>query len=356
MSDASQLGLLGDKTDRKISLAQLAKNIGAQVFNLEDEVPISGFATLETAGESDISFVTAKRLIKSAEKSRAAAFLAPQGVVVSSRPTLCVENVWEAILTTLNYFYKPQTFPEKVDPTARIGKDVKIGEKTFIGAYCIVGDDAKIGSNCAIRDYCYIGASAEIGDDSVLFPRVSVLDRVKVGKRVILHTGVVLGSDGYKYEIIRGKRVKIPQIGTVIVEDDVEIGANTCVDRASFAETRIGAGTKIDNLVHIAHNVKIGRNCLVVAQVGIAGSTSLGDNCMLGGQAGLKDNIKLGNNVIIGAQSGVHEDLPDGSFYFSSPAMPMQLFRRCWVHFKHLPEMHKAIKTLMEKMEKDRSP
>jgi UDP-3-O-[3-hydroxymyristoyl] glucosamine N-acyltransferase len=355
MNEIPSRGLLGKKSERTITVSQLAREIGADGFNVTSDTVIRGFATLDSAGESDVSFVASKKFAASAEESRAASFLAPKGIVLPSRTTLCVENIWEAIVFVLHYFYEPREFPESVDPTARIGTNATIGEKTFVGAHAVIEDGAVIGRNCAIQAYCYVGAGAEIGDESVLFPRVTVLDRVKVGKRVILHPGVVLGSDGYKYEMIRGKRTKIPQIGTVVVEDDVEIGANACVDRASFTETRIGAGTKIDNLVHIAHNVRIGRNCLIVAQVGIAGSTSLGDNCILGGQVGLKDNIALGNNVIIGAQSGVHADLEDGSIYFGSPAIPMQIFRRCWVHFQHLPEMHKAIQDLRKIIEKTNS-
>lgn len=330
----------------EMTLTRLAQVLNATVENLAEDFVPKGFSTLDGASEGEISFAVKEQYAPQAESSRASAIVVPRGMLLKSKAVLQVDNVWKAVLALLNHFHPPAKIVDHIDPTAQIGEGVKLGTQVFIGPYAVVGDYAQIGSGTMIGAYCYIGARARIGESVFLHPRVTVLDRVEIGNRVILHPGVVLGSDGFKYEIIDEVRTKIPQVGTVVIEDDVEIGANTCVDRAMVTETRIGKGTKIDNLVQIAHNVTIGKNCILVGQVGIAGSSKLGDNCILAGQVGIADNVTIGENVIVGAQSGVRKDIPSGQYYFGSPCMPMKTFQKVFAVTQRLPELYKELKQL----------
>jgi UDP-3-O-[3-hydroxymyristoyl] glucosamine N-acyltransferase len=333
------------------TLSALADMLNATIENLGEDLTIRGFSTLDAAKEGEISFAVSEHHTAQAESSHASAIVVPRGMLLKSKPVLQVDNVWKAVLFLLNYFHPPAEAIDYIDPTAQIGKGVKLGSKVFIGAYVVVGDRAQIGSHTVIGAQSYIGCQVRIGDNVLVHPRVTVLDRVEIGSRVILHSGVVLGSDGFKYEMIDDARTKIPQVGTVVIEDDVEIGANTCVDRAMVTETRIGKGTKIDNLVHIAHNVTIGKNCVIVGQVGIAGSSKVGDGCILAGQVGIADNVTLGDNVLVAAQSGIRKDIPSGQYYFGSPGMPMKTYQRIHAVILRLPELYKELKLLEKQVE-----
>ncbi len=346
MSSDAGIGGISAGAQPEMTLTSLAQMLNATVENLAEDFVPKGFSTLDAAGEGEISFAVKEHYTAQAESSRASAIIVPRGMLLETKPVLQVDNVWKAVLVLLNYFHPPAEVVDYIDPTARIGTGVKLGSKVFIGPYVIVGDNAQIGSETMIGAHSYIGAHTRIGDNVLLHPRVTVLDRVEIGNRVILHSGVVLGSDGFKYEIIDGVRTKIPQVGIVVIEDDVEIGANSCVDRAMLTETRIGKGTKIDNMVHIAHNVTIGKNCVIVAQVGIAGSSKLGDNCILAGQAGISDNVTLGDSVVVGGQSGIRKDVPSGQYYFGSPGVPMKTFQKIYAVMQRLPELHKQLKQL----------
>lgn len=349
-----------EKRDITISLRTLAKEIGGEIHNLspEEDIEIKNIVTLSEAGEGDISFVTSGKFVKQALESNASAFLAPSGIIIEKRPTLCCELVWKGVLWLINYFY-PEELPEAgVDDTAIIGKNVSLGKDVYIGPQTIIGDNAVIGDSTLIDAQCYIGNGARLGKNCRIFPRVVIMDKTIIGDNVIIHPGAVIGSDGYKYEVIDGVRTKIPQIGRVVIEDDVEIGANTCIDRATFTETRIGKSTKIDNLVHIAHNVSIGSNCLIIAQVGIAGSSVIGNNCILAGQVGVADNIKIGNNVQLGAKCGVHRNIPDNQQMLGIPAMPAKQFARVIAALQKLPEtsrnlhsLHNRVNQLIEQQE-----
>ncbi|MCX7765862.1 MAG: UDP-3-O-(3-hydroxymyristoyl)glucosamine N-acyltransferase, partial [Candidatus Sumerlaeia bacterium] len=254
-------------------------------------------------------------------------------------------------LWLINYFYTEGLPAPGVDKTAQIGENVTLGKDVYIGAYTIVGNNVFIGDGTIIDAQCYLGDGTHIGNSCRIFPRVTIMDKTQIGNNVIIHSGAVIGSDGYRYEVLDGVRTKLPQVGYVIIEDDVEIGANTCIDRALLSATRIGRGTKIDNLVHIAHNVSVGRDCLIIAQVGIAGSSTIGDNCILAGQVGIADNVHIGNNVMLGAKSGVHRDITESGAYLGIPALPAKHFARVVAAMQKLPELLQQWRNLVGRVD-----
>ena len=229
-------------------------------------------------------------------------------------------------------------------PSAVIAESARIGKNVSIGPNVVIESDAEIGDEAVISAGCYVGYNAVIGEHSELRPGVKVMDDCVLGKNVILHPGVVIGSDGFGYESVSGVHEKIPQIGNVVIEDNVEIGANTTIDRARFSSTIVGAGTKIDNLVQIGHNVHIGKNCLLVSQVGIAGSTTLEDYVVIGGQSGVVGHVTIGARSMIGGQTGVQASCPAGSFLRGSPAMPYYEATKYMAYRKYLPELVKRMK------------
>jgi UDP-3-O-[3-hydroxymyristoyl] glucosamine N-acyltransferase len=239
-----------------------------------------------------------------------------------------------------------------IHATASLGKDVVLGEGVSIGAYAVIEPGCRIGDRTSIWAHSYIGASTEIGADSLIYPNVTIRENVKIGDRVIIHPGCVIGSDGFGYERTQKGYEKIPHIGDVIIEDDVELGACATVDRAKMAHTRIGRGTKVDNLVQIAHNARIGENCIIVSQCGISGSVKIGNNVIMGGQVGLVDHIEIGDNSMIAAQSGLSKSIPPNTVMFGSPALPIKDQKVSFVLYKKLPEIYKRLKILEKKLEK----
>ena len=229
-------------------------------------------------------------------------------------------------------------------PKARLGNNVSIG------ACAVIDDDVCIGDDSIIYGGCYIGHETKIGKNCLLYPNVSVRERIDIGNRVIIHSGAVIGSDGFGFSMVRGIQQKIPQIGIVQIEDDVEIGANVSIDRARFDKTLIGKGTKIDNLVQIAHNVVTGENCIIVSQTGISGSSELGANVVLAGQAGVIGHVKIGDNAVVAARSGVTKSIPPGAKVWGFPTKPLDVAKKIHVCVQRLPDMYKKIKDLEEKI------
>jgi UDP-3-O-[3-hydroxymyristoyl] glucosamine N-acyltransferase len=252
---------------------------------------------------------------------------------------------------------KPSHPPHGIHPTAVIGERVSLGARCRIGAYVVVGDDCRLGDDVVLHPHVVLGAEVAVGAGSVLYPQVSVRERCTLGARVIIHNGAVIGSDGFGYATVDGVHRKIPQIGGVILEDDVEIGANSAIDRARFSHTRIGAGSKLDNLVHIAHNVEVGPHALIMAQAGIAGSTRLGDHAILAGQIGIAGHLRLGNHVIVTAQSGVGKNLADGAVVRGSPAQENKTELAEQVARRKLPEALERLRRLEARLAAlERSP
>lgn len=336
-----------------LTYADLATRMGAEWLNPPGggaSPPLEGIHTLDHAGPRQISFVLKRKFLEDAGRSQAGAFIVAKGLEVEGRPCLPLDQPWRAILFCLKHFHPAPTPEPFIHPSAIVSPQAVLGKDVWIGPLCVIDDGAEIGDRCRIEAYCCIGRGTRIGTDCHLHPRVTILHDCVLGNRVILQTGALIGGDGFKYEVIDGRREKIPQVGSVVIEDDVEIGAGTCVDRASYAATRIGAGSKIDNLVQIAHNVQIGRHCLIISQVGIAGSTKIGDGCILAGQAGIPDNLTIGNNVIIGPQGAPTKDVPDGAQIIGSPAMDGKEFWRMTAATRKLPEMMKVFNAMKKQL------
>ena len=336
--------MTSSSASKRWSLSELAERLGARREGGDPACTVSGFSTLAAAGRDDLSFVADPKRLDEAAASSAGAFLVPDGLKIEGRACLHVKQIWAAVADVIALMFPQPRLVEGIDPSARIHPTAKLGKDVAVGAFAEIGPEAVLGDRVTVGGQCFIGRGAEIGDDTLIHPRCTLLHRVRIGRRCILHPGVVIGADGFKFELVDRGFLKIPQVGIVVIEDDVEIGANTCIDRAFLAETRVGAGTKIDNLVHIAHNVKIGRNCLIIAQVGIAGSSEIGDNCVLAGQVGVRDNIKLGRGVQVGAQSGLKDDVPDGQIIFGTPAIDIKEWARMYAALRRLPDSMKELK------------
>ncbi len=333
-------------------IREFAKAVGAKVIGLDEDFEITGISTLEEAQPGQISFVSAERYLPAAAKSQASAIIVAENLVVEGKPCLVMKEPWLGVLYLLEHFYPADgaIYYEGIHPTAVVDPTACVGSNVRIGPYAVIGPQSKIGNRSIIEAGCIIGPGVEIGEGCHLHPRVVVEHGTRIGNRVIIQAGAVLGGDGFKFEVIDGRWRKIPQVGRVVIEDDVEIGANTTIDRASFTETRIGAGTKIDNLVQIAHNVRIGRDCVIVAQVGIAGSTSVGDGSILAAQVGVADNLKLGKGVRVMARSGVKDDLADGQTVLGAPARPFRVAARIMAAEAKLPELVAEVARLSERI------
>lgn len=311
-------------------------------------VPISGPAALAEAQAGEISFFGHPRYTSDLRVTKASAVLVPSDFD-GTTPAVCirVEDPSSAFTVITQQFIRPPEAPAPgCHPSAVVAPGAKVSPEATVHALAVVESGAEIGPRTVIGAGCYIGADAKIGADVFLHPRVMVREACIVGDRVIVHCGAVIGSDGFGYDTKDGRHTKIPQIGRVVIGDDVEIGANTTIDRARFGRTVIGEGTKIDNQVMIAHNVVIGRHCIICAQVGISGSTQIGDHVILAGQAGLVGHIKVGAGSIVGAQSGLSNDLPPKSIVVGSPPRPIGEWKRSIVRIDRLADLYDRVKKL----------
>lgn len=304
-----------------LSLARLAELLGAELLG-DGEVVMSGAGGLEDAGAGDLVRVDAPRFLDAALASPAAALLVGPGLETSGRPALRVRDPRLAFARALELFYPERRPPAGVDPTARLGPGVTLGEGCSLGPYVALGARVALGNNVVLHPFVCLGDEVRVGDDTVLYPQVTVYERVTIGRRVRIHSGAVIGADGFGYVPPTGMPRKMPQVGSVVIEDDVEIGANTGIDRATTGVTWIGAGTKLDNMVQVGHNVRIGRGCRIAALVGIAGSVAIEDEVMIGGLAGVSDHVRLGRGVLVGASSAVWKDVPAGTIVSGQPARP----------------------------------
>ena len=333
------------------TLGELAEVLQARLDGDPGRV-VTGVAPLESAGPDQISFLTDLRYRGAADTSRAGAFLAPRDVRDLPAPTLGCDAPQQALIQLLRLFHPPVPTPAGVDRTAVVAPEARIDPSASVGPLCVVESRAVIGPGARLHALVYVGLGVEIGDDTVVHPHVSLRDGVRVGRRVIIHSGAVLGADGFGFAFDGTAHRKIPQVGGVLIEDDVEIGANTTIDRATFGDTIVGRGTKIDNLVQIGHNVVVGEHSLLVAQVGISGSSRLGRGVVLAGQVGVADHVTIGDGVIVGAQSGIKSSLPAGEKVFGSPARPIGQAMRIIVAEARLPELLHRVRALEQKLER----
>ena len=294
---------------------------------------LSGIASLQNATSGDLSFLGNPKYKSLVKNSNASIILLPKdydGEPKSKQIFLRLENPSLGLADVCKVLEEklfPPVLPG-VHPTAFVEKNAKVHESVSIGAFSYIGSNAQIGPHCQLGTHCHVGTDCSVGEKSIFHPGVKLLARCEIGRRVILNAGVVIGSEGYGFDQSEGAHLKTPHLGKVIVEDDVEIGSNTCIDRARFEETKVGEGSKLDNLVQVGHNVRIGKNCLIVAQVGISGSVTMDDNVIVGGQAGFAGHLTVGKGAKIAGQSGITKDVEPGAFLKGNPALPFHLAQR----------------------------
>lgn len=330
-------------------LQEIAGLIGARILG-NPQVEITGVSSITEAGPGDITFLASKRYLDEIYRTKASAVIVKEELKDLPVNMLVVENPLLAFAKVLEVFHKRPSRPPGISNKAIIGQDVVFGPDVTIYPSVYIDDNVTIGKGVTIFPHVYIGHGVSIGDDSTIYPNVTIRENVTVGRRVIIHPGAVIGADGFGYVAEGGIHHKIPQIGGVIIGNDVEVGANVTIDRAMIGNTVIGNGTKIDNLVQIGHNVKIGKNCIIVAQVGIGGSAEISDGVILAGQVGVKDHVKIGRNVMVGAKSGVLNDIPDGQVVTGLIAIPHKAWLRSQGIYKKLPEYIRRLQELEKKV------
>lgn len=328
-------------------LAQIAERIGGKLSG-DAAIEIDGVAQIDQAGKGKITFLANPKYKHALQNSRASAVIIDQKAEVTpSIPFILVADAYYGFLQTFLLFNPIKKILEDgihpaavVHDSAKVSADATVGANAYIGAGVVVGSKTQIFPNCVILN------DSKIGDECILYPSVTVRENCTIGNRVIIHNGGVIGSDGFGFAPHGGKYHKIPQVGRVVIEDDVEIGANTSIDRATMGETIIKKGVKLDNLIQIAHNCVIDENTVIAAQTGISGSTSVGKNVVMAGQVGLVGHIRIGDGAQLGAQSGVTNSIPDGGVYFGYPARPAMHAKRIEAVVNNLPELLKRIKRL----------
>ncbi len=334
------------------TLAELAAILNGEVEG-DPATVIRGVAGIREALPGDITFIANARYESYLVETRASAVICARDAASAPVPLLRVDNPYLAFQRIVRQF-RPEVQRQApgVHPTAVVASDVELGEGVSIGAHCVVESGATIGRNVVLMPGCYVGVASRIGDDTLLYPCVVVREECSLGERCIVHPGAVIGADGFGFAFDSGRYHKIPQVGNVVVGDDVEIGANTTIDRATTDSTRIGDGSKLDNLVQIGHNVVIGKHCIVVAQVGISGSTQLEDYVTIGGQAGLGGHIHVGTGATIAAQSGVTKSVPARTTVIGFPATQVARFKRLHAFLQRIPELWERTKSVEERLQR----
>ena len=332
----------------KKTLKDIALMVDGSLWG-EEDIEITGVTNIEEAGERQITFAVPPHLGKAAA-SRAAAVIIPDDVADFPKPAIKVANPRLAFTKLLELFTPPVMVKRSVHPSAVIGENVTLGENVAIMAQVVIADGAIVGDNAIIYPHTYIGEGATVGNDALLYPNVTIREQCRIGERVVIHSGAVIGSDGFGFVTVEGKHHKVPQVGNVVIEDDVEIGSNTAIDRATTGSTMVKCGTKIDNLVHLAHNVVIGEDCFLVAQTGIAGSAVVGDHVTFAGQCGSAGHLTVGDNCVFAARTAVISDVPSGSFYAGFPARPHQEWLRSEGAVHKLPQLNKKVRELEKRL------
>lgn len=336
--------------ERKVS--ELCAHVGGQIFG-DENITIRRVAELAAAGEGEIAYVENKKFFDAARSSKASCVIVPEGAPVEIPCRIEVKNPKLAFALIAEVLHPPKKREPEIHHTAIIAENADIALQVFIGAFVCVGENSTVGSGTQLRAGAKIGDNVRLGRDCVIHPNVFVEDNVTIGDRVILHAGVVIGADGFGY--VRGDMGyhKFPQIGTVIIEDDVELGANTTVDRGALGRTRIGKGTKLDNMVHVGHNCDIGERVVIAAQTGISGSVTIEDDCVIGGQVGFGDHIRVQSGAVIGSKAGV---LPGKivrpGVWWGIPIQPLDEYKRLNAHISRLPHVRAELKELRDRMKK----
>jgi UDP-3-O-[3-hydroxymyristoyl] glucosamine N-acyltransferase len=329
--------------------AEIARQLQGEVLG-DASLPLTGFAPADRAQPGDLTFAENEDYFARAETSAASAILVAGNFTSGKKVLIRVPNARIAFAKVLPLFFPEPAFAAGIHPTAVVAKSAQVDPTAHIGPHCIVGEQVRIHARAVLQGGNYVGNDSSLGEDTNIFPNVTIYCRSQLGRRVRIHAGTVIGSDGFGYVFDQGAHRKVPQIGNVIIGDDVEIGAGVTVDRGALGPTTIGKGTKIDNLVQVAHNVTIGDHCLLVAQAGIAGSTRMGNYVILGGQVGVAGHLNLGDRVTVAAQSGVMHNIPAGEKVMSSPAIPDRQAKRQIIAIQQLPALIRRIRELEKKL------
>jgi UDP-3-O-[3-hydroxymyristoyl] glucosamine N-acyltransferase len=338
--------------DTARTVGELAAVVRGSVYG-DPQTVIRGIASIQEARSGDITFAESERFLEDARQSPASAILTSPGLALASdvpQAFIQVENPKLAFAQLLNLFAPEQFLAREIHPSATIGSDLRAGANVAIGAGAVIGENVRLGSNVTIYPLAFLGDDCEIGDDTVIYPHATLLRGTVVGARCTLHPGGVYGADGYGFVTVGGVHEKIPQIGHVWIGDDCEIGANTTIDRARTGATRIGAGTKIDNQVHIGHNCQIGERCLIIAQVGLAGGVTVGDNVIFAGRSGAKEQVTIGAGSVIAACSAVYHDLAPGSFVSGTPARPHREMMKVQAASHKVPELLQRLRAMEKRL------
>lgn len=338
------------------TVAQLAKRVGGRAVG-DGALPIARLAAIDEAEADALTFATTPSYLQAALRSHAAAVLVDESILREARDEqapaktlIVVENARVALMQLLGAFDRPRKRGPFVHPSAVVDPSAQLGENVYVGPNAVIGARSRIGDRAVLEAGAYVGEDAAVGADALLHPHAAIMDACEIGDRAIVHPGAVIGSDGFGYVFVEGRFERIPQVGNVVLGDDVEIGANTCIDRAQTGSTQIGAGTKIDNLCQIGHNCRIGAHTGMAAQTGLAGSTIIGDYVLIGGQAGFKGHITIGSRVKIAAGAKVWGDIADDAFVSGTPARPHQDDLRREVMLRGLPKLIARVDALEKKL------
>jgi UDP-3-O-[3-hydroxymyristoyl] glucosamine N-acyltransferase len=335
---------------------QIAERLGGEVVG-DISVPLTGFAAAHNAKAGDLTFAEKPAYFAAAEQSAATAILVGSNLANSNldskKVLIRVPDARIAMARVLPLFFPPEKFGSGIHPTAIVDSTARVDPTAYIGSHCTIGAGVKIGARSVLLGGNHVGRDCQIGDDCCLYPNVVLYANSQIGHRVAIHAGSVIGSDGYGYVLDHGHHRKMLQVGNVVIHDDVEIGANVAIDRGTLGSTIIGEGTKVDNLIQIAHNVVIGRHCIIMGQAGIAGSTRLGDYCLIAAQAGIAGHLQLGNQAMVGATSPVMRDIPDGGKVLGGlPAVPEKQAKRQMIAVAQLPELLRRVRALEKEVER----
>ena len=329
--------------------SELAKLLGG-ILHGEEAREVRQVAALATAGPDELTYADGAKFLDLAAGSRAGCILVPEGCLLTGQTTIEVANPKLAFVRAAELLCPPRKFKQGVHPTAVIASDARLAEDVTVGPHVVIESGVAVGQGTYLGAGVYLGEGAQIGSHCVLHPRVSVYPGAMISNRVILHSGVVVGSDGFGYVFAEGRHEKFPQQGGVVIEDDVEIGSNSTVDRGSLGVTVIGQGSKIDNLVQIAHNVRVGRHCVIAAQTGISGSAEIGDYVVMGGQVGVADHVRIEQGAMIGGQAGIFRVIRKGTKVWGTPARPLDEFKKVYAQLANLPNLARKIKEISQQL------
>jgi UDP-3-O-[3-hydroxymyristoyl] glucosamine N-acyltransferase len=329
--------------------AEIAKLLAGEVIG-DTAATLTGFAAADHAQPGDLTFAETDEYLAAAENSAATAIIAGKNSKSDKKTLIRVANPRIAFAKALAFFFPEPKFPAGIHPSAVIAPTAQVDPTAYVGPHCTIGERAKIGARCVLQSNDFIGDDCTLSEDTLLFPNVTIYGRAQIGKRVRIHGGTVVGSDGFGYVFDSGFHRKVPQVGNVLIGDDVELGSNVTIDRGALGSTVIGKGTKIDNLVHIAHNVEIGEHSILCGQVGIAGSAKLGSYVVLAGQVGIAGHLKIGNQVTVGSKGGVMHNIPDGETWLGTPAQPDKQAKRIVIAVQRLPDLLKKVAAWEKKL------